>query len=80
MAKPKKTNPDLWVNRPAASVTATDQFVSGPQSGRKPPHGFTRMNVNVPTALYARIKSDCALKGQTISEVILEFLESRFKR
>ena len=77
--KPKKSAVD-WGQRPLARAQAPagsapgaeDNFVQGAKGGT------VRLNFNLPRLLHARIKSQCALQGRNMTEVIMEMLETQF--
>ena len=69
-----------WGQRPskkaAVQVPATsalDNFVN-PEKGR----ATKRLNVEIPAALHARIKAQCALDGRDMTEALIEILEKHF--
>lgn len=77
MTKLKKTNPDLWVHRGAP-------VPSGPvalkrSAAKTADDGMKRLQVYVPVKLHAKVKAQCAIDGRSINDVVLEWLESRFK-
>ena len=49
-----------------------DKFVSGGKVET------VRLNVEIPKALRARVKSRCALEGREIKDVVIELLVQRF--
>jgi hypothetical protein len=49
-----------------------DKFVNG---GKK---DTVRLNVEIPKTLRARVKSQCAIEGREIKDVVTELLEKRF--
>lgn len=68
-AKPsasKHAEADDWVNKRA--------LVSDEQEPLK------RLTLDIPSSLHSRIKSDCALKGRKMVDVITEMLESKFPK
>jgi hypothetical protein len=71
--------PAKWGERPTkkarevASPAALDKFVN-PGKEQK----ITRLNLGIPATLHARIKSQCALEGRSMTDVLLEMLEAQF--
>ena len=67
-----------WGSRPSKKTTATapmadlDKFVGGGKAET------VRLNVEIPKALRARVKSRCAIEGKVIKDVVIELLEQRF--
>ena len=66
-----------WGSRPskkasAAPIAELDKFVSGGKAET------VRLNVEIPKALRARVKSRCAMEGREIKDVVIELLEQRF--
>jgi hypothetical protein len=74
----QRTANSSWGRRPskkpqaAASIAAVNKFVSGGKEDT------VRLNVDIPRALRARVKSRCALEGRDIRDVVIEMLEQRF--
>jgi len=66
-----------WGARPTAKrvaeVPSLDKFVKGSAE-------TVRLNVLIPTELHRRVKSACAVEGVSMTEVVIEFLESRFPK
>ena len=60
--------------RPQVSTAAipADSFVSGAKAQT------IRLNLNIPRVLHVRIKSQCALQGRNMTDVIMELLETHF--
>jgi hypothetical protein len=58
--------------KPAANRTATspDQWVSG--------EPMKRLTIDIPLSLHQRVKSQCALKGENMADVVRELLEKQF--
>lgn len=71
--------PANWGKRPTkkarevASPAALDKFVN-PGKEQK----LSRLNLGIPATLHARMKSQCALEGRSMTDVLLEMLEARF--
>lgn len=69
-AKPtasKHAEADEWVNK-RATVLADDQ------------EPLKRLTLDIPQNLHSRIKSDCALKGKKMVDVITEMLLEKFPK
>jgi hypothetical protein len=47
-----------------------DQWVSG--------EAMKRLTIDIPLSLHQRVKSQCALKGEKMADVVRELLERRF--
>jgi hypothetical protein len=64
--------PDHWGKKPEPkkAPAALDDYVFK--------NKLKRINLNVPAAFHAKIKSQCALEGRDMTEVIIELLEHRF--
>jgi hypothetical protein len=58
--------------KPPSQVAGLDSFVTGRSQET------ARLNVEIPKALRARVKSRCALEGKDIRDVVTELLEQRF--
>jgi hypothetical protein len=58
--------------KPTASRTTTspDQWVSG--------EPMKRLTIDIPLSLHQRVKSQCALKGENMADVVRELLDGRF--
>ena len=58
--------------KPTTSRTATspDEWVSG--------EPMKRLTIDIPLSLHQRVKSQCALEGANMSEVVRGLLEKRF--
>jgi hypothetical protein len=65
-SRPSKKNPG------AAGADDLDKFVSGGKTE------MARLNVEIPKALRARVKSRCAMEGREMKDVVIELLEQRF--
>jgi hypothetical protein len=70
-----------WGDRPSTKKAPVvpnpadlDKFVSG-GAGKEE---TARLNVEIPKALRARVKSRCALEGREIKDVVIELLQQRF--
>ena len=78
-AKPTTKSParsaDEWVSAGAASP-APPASTSEPAKTEKEP--TTRYTIDIPTALHAKIKIKCALKGVKMNEEITRLLEKHF--
>ncbi len=68
-----------WGQRPSTKKPSTpavpaelDKFVTGGKAQTK------RLNVEIPAALHARLKAQCAMQGREIRDVVTELLEQRF--
>jgi predicted DNA binding CopG/RHH family protein len=76
----KKPNPapvDAWVNKPTADLReagqgATITAISTPAEPMK------RFTIDVAETLHKRIKSQCAMQGTKMADVIREMLEKAF--
>ncbi len=66
--KAPPTSPDEWVS----SATNT------PTEPTKPPEPTKRLTIDVPLSLHQRVKSQCALMGFKMADVVRELLEERF--
>jgi len=66
--KPGPTSPDEWVS--AASASSPE-----PQQPAEP---TKRLTIDIPLSLHQRVKSQCALEGANMAEVIRGLLEKRF--
>lgn len=58
---------------PTPAISALDNFVN-PEKSR----ATKRLNVEIPVALHARIKAQCALDGCDMTEALIEILEKHF--
>lgn len=79
--------PDVkWGNRPSTKaaaqtqnakpdVAALDTFVN-PGAGKQ----TKRLNAEIPAALHSRMKSQCALQGRDMTDVLIEILEQYFPK
>jgi hypothetical protein len=67
-----------WGQRPSARPVAqvgppaADNFVQGAKGAT------IRLNLNIPRTLHTHVKSQCALQGRNMTDVIIELLESHF--
>ena len=59
-------------NRPTA-----DDWVKASQAAAEP---MKRLTIDVPLSLHKRIKTQCAMKGDKMADVIRELLEKHFAR
>jgi hypothetical protein len=69
-----------WGQRPSKkaepqpqSSDALDSFVNSDKVKQT-----KRLNLNIPAALHARIKAQCALEGRDMTDVLIGYLEERF--
>ena len=46
---------------------------------RRDPEAMTRLTIDVPASLHARIKSQCALRGVKMADEVRELLEKHFQ-
>ena len=44
-----------------------------------PDEPMKRLTIDIPVSLHKRVKSQCALKGEKMADVVRELLERRFK-
>ncbi|WP_437191122.1 hypothetical protein [Planctomicrobium sp. SH527] len=58
------TSPDHWVND---------------RNGNASSEPVKRLTIDVPVSLHQRVKSQCALQGLKMADVIRELLEQRFE-
>ncbi len=67
-----------WGKRPTSKPTnvvpSMDEFVTG--RAEKP----ARLNFVIPTELHKRVKAACASEGVSMTDVVVEFLETRFPK
>lgn len=75
----QQTANSSWGDRPskkkgaaAPAVADLDKFVSGGKEET------VRLNVEIPKALRARVKSRCAMEGREMKDVVTELLQQRF--
>lgn len=61
-------------DKPPNAVPTMDEFVSG--RTEKP----ARLNFVIPNELHKRVKAACANEGVSMTDVVVEFLESRFPK
>ena len=64
-------------SKPTAKVDhqKLDAWVDGRSSTAEP---TKRLTIDVPLSLHQRVKSQCALKGENMADVIRELLERHF--
>lgn len=65
-----------WGKRPTekpTTIQSVNSFVNG--SGAR---SLVRLNVQISEDLHKRVKSQCAIEGTSMRDLITEFLESRF--
>ncbi len=60
--------------RPAAVAPTVDEFVNGRASKA------ARLNFVIPADLHKRVKAACATEGVSMTDVVVEFLETRFPK
>lgn len=59
------------------AITPTPEaWVANHPASREP---IKRLTVDIPLALHHRVKSDCALRGLKMSDVIRDLLEAHFR-
>ena len=59
---------------PPAHVTP-DDWVSDRQANQEP---MKRLTIDIPLSLHQKVKSQCALKGDQMADVVRELLERHF--
>lgn len=78
-AKPTTKQPvrsaDDWVSQGASSSAGATPEAVPPKVEREP---TTRYTIDIPTALHAKIKIKCALKGVKMNEEITRLLKKHF--
>ncbi len=57
--------------------TSPDDWVSDRSSINEP---AKRLTIDIPLSLHQRVKSQCALKGEKMADVVRELLEQRFEQ
>jgi len=57
------------------SAATPDQWVSDRSASNEP---VKRLTIDVPVSLHQRVKSQCALQGLKMADVVRELLEKRF--
>lgn len=62
--RPEKGSPDKWV---------ADRFT-------KPPEATKRLTIDVPLSLHQAVKSQCAMQGENMADVIRRLLEEYFQQ
>ena len=67
-AKVTPTSPDDWV--------ASDSGI--PAKPVRSAEPTKRLTIDIPLSLHQRVKSQCALKGDNMADVVRELLEKRF--
>ncbi len=67
-AKPAPSSPDEWVSTDSTS----------PPQPTKPAEKTKRLTIDIPLSLHQRVKSQCALKGENMADVVRELLEKQF--
>ncbi len=66
-AKTSPTTPDEWVSdHPEPSVRSQST------------EPMKRLTIDIPLSLHQRVKSQCALKGEKMADVVRELLETYF--
>ncbi len=63
-SRPGAASPDHWVND---------------RNGNTSNEPVKRLTIDVPVSLHQRVKSQCALQGLKMADVIRELLEQRFE-
>ena len=58
-----------------SSHTTPDAWVNDRQAKQEP---MKRLTIDVPLSLHQRVKSQCALNGEQMADVLREMLEQRF--
>jgi hypothetical protein len=61
---------------PKTDHHTSDAWVSDRQSAAIEP--IKRLTIDVPLSLHQRVKSQCALKGEKMADVVRELLEKHF--
>ena len=56
--------------------TSPDDWVSDRSRSNEP---TKRLTIDIPLSLHQRVKSQCALNGENMADVVRELLEKRFK-
>lgn len=56
--------------------TSPDDWISDRSRSNEP---MKRLTIDIPRPLHKRVKSQCALNGENMADVVREFLEKRFK-
>jgi hypothetical protein len=70
--------------KPTAKMapTSADEWVSSdsekPVEPTKPPEPTKRLTIDIPLSLHQRVKSQCALNGENMAEVVRQLLEDHF--
>jgi len=67
-AKSAPRSSDEWVSSDSTS----------PQQPTKPAEKTKRLTIDIPLSLHQRVKSQCALKGENMADVVRELLEKHF--
>lgn len=69
-----RPSPDVVEDRPSASVTPLHE----PEVVTEPAEAMKRFTIDVSESLHKRIKSQCAMRGVKMADVIRELLEKEF--
>ena len=65
-------------DRKAEEQAAADQWVADRDGSAGEGEPMKRFTIDVPQSLHARIKSQCALRGQKMADVIRALLKEHF--
>lgn len=74
--KPVAPDADQWVSGPTAATSVDESPNSTPPE--QPTEKTKRLTLDIPEALHARIKSQCALRGTKMVDEIRALLEEHF--
>ena len=74
MAEMDTSSVDRWVGEPAAVPVVPDLVPADPVK----PVEMKRFTIDVEVGLHTRIKSQCALRGKKMADLIRELLEREF--
>ena len=72
--KPTPPNAEEWVQ--GSADTSRDQARTAMTA--PPPESMKRFTIDVPYALHRRIKTQCAMRGQKMADVLREIPEREF--
>lgn len=75
------SSPVSWGAKPSAKKSAAQQSEPSALDAFVHPgqeRATKRLNLNIPGALHARIKAQCALEGRDMTQTLIELLEQRF--
>ena len=59
-----------------SAPSSPDDWVSDRTGSGEP---MKRLTIDIPLSLHQRVKSQCALKGEKMADVVRELLEKRFQ-